>query len=186
MVESKTKERIDYTKIVLFTIGITGIVAVSVLAPNIFQAFPKLGLTGRHRRYYLPKVIANLENKNLIKIVAHNGSKCYRLTPKGQDLLQQYENKSITIPRPRKWDGKYRVVIFDIKEHRRTVRDEIRDWLEHLGFIRLQNSVWVHPYECREIVALLKANYRIGKEVIYMTVNEIENDYWLKKAFNLS
>ena len=77
------------------------------------------------------------------------------------------------------------MIIFDIKEWKRKTRDDLRQWLEHLGFVRLQNSVWVHPYPCREIIVLLKSNFKIGKEVLYITADEIENDGWLRREFNL-
>jgi len=76
-------------------------------------------------------------------------------------------------------------VIFDIKEWKRGVRDELRNWLLHLGFVRLQNSVWVYPYDCEDILVLLKSNFKIGKEVLYITADKIENDYWLRKEFSL-
>ncbi|MEK7136257.1 MAG: hypothetical protein AAB821_01570, partial [Patescibacteria group bacterium] len=64
-------------------------------------------------------------------------------------------------------------------------RDDLRNWLHGLGFVRLQNSVWVFPYECREVVMLLKFKLGVGSEVLYLTVEAIENDMWLKKTFSL-
>ena len=78
------------------------------------------------------------------------------------------------------------MIIFDIKEGKRQTRDELRIWLNHLGFIRLQNSVWVFPYECQEVIVLLKSHFHIGKEVLYLTVESIENDTWVKKVFDIS
>ena len=82
-------------------------------------------------------------------------------------------------------DRKWRVVIFDIKEYRRKTRDKLRITLTSLGFIKLQNSVWVFPYECEDVMVMLKASYKIGNDVLYMTVDKIENDKWLKKKFLL-
>jgi len=109
-----------------------------------------------------------------------------RLTPKGEALLTRYQFDNFTMPKPRRWDKKYRIIVFDIKETKRFVRDSLRTWLERLGFIQLQRSVWVYPYECQEIVTLLKAHMHVGKDVLYITADSIENDTWLRESFELS
>ena len=53
------------------------------------------------------------------------------------------------------------------------------------GFLCIQGSVWVYPYDCEDLVALLKADLHIGKDVLYTIVEKIENDAWIKKHFNL-
>lgn len=47
-----------------------------------------------------------------------------------------------------KWDGKYRIVIFDIPEKRRIARDLLRSKLKSWGFIQWQRSVWVTKKNC--------------------------------------
>ena len=89
------------------------------------------------------------------------------------------------LKRPRRWDGKWRVLIFDIPESNRFIRATIRQTLAAVGFICLQGSVWIYPYPCEEFVALLKADLRIGKRLLYMIVEELESDGWLKEKFNL-
>jgi len=54
-----------------------------------------------------------------------------------------------------------------------------------IGFVRLQNSVWVYPYDCEDLVKLLKADFRIGREVLYVIADSIENDMWMRKEFSL-
>lgn len=44
-----------------------------------------------------------------------------------------------------KWDGKFRVVIFDIEEVNKRRRDFLRGKLKELGFGMWQRSVWVSP-----------------------------------------
>lgn len=47
-----------------------------------------------------------------------------------------------------KWDGKWRIVIFDIPEKRRIARDMLRLKLKTWGFIAWQKSVWVTKKNC--------------------------------------
>jgi DNA-binding transcriptional regulator PaaX len=85
----------------------------------------------------------------------------------------------------RSWDGKWRVIVFDISEKKRKLRDEIRGVFVRVGFKRLQDSVWVYPYDCEDFVALLKLHFFIGKDMLYMIVEKLENDRHLKEDFGL-
>jgi CRISPR-associated endonuclease Cas2 len=77
-------------------------------------------------------------------------------------------------------------LIFDIKEERKGMRDKIRRTLNTIGFIRLQDSVWVYPYDCEDLIMLLKADFKIGKDLVYIIADSIENDKDLRLAFNLN
>ena len=84
------------------------------------------------------------------------------------------------------WDGKWRVVIFDIREKRRLIRQKLRTLLSGAGMVRLQDSVWVHPYPCDEFVALLRANLKSGTcELLYFIAEGLESDRHLREHFNL-
>lgn len=47
-----------------------------------------------------------------------------------------------------KWDGKWRLVIFDVPEKRRALRDLLRSKLKQWDFIYLQQSVWATKKDC--------------------------------------
>ncbi|KKU67532.1 MAG: hypothetical protein UX89_C0014G0002 [Parcubacteria group bacterium GW2011_GWA2_47_16] len=109
-----------------------------------------------------------------------------RLTPKGETKLRQLKLREYKIKKPKRWDNKWRVLTFDIREERRATRDKIRRTLTVIGFIRLQDSVWVYPYDCENLTTLLKADFKIGKDVLYIIADSIENDSWLRKQFSLT
>lgn len=77
------------------------------------------------------------------------------------------------------------MVAFDIKEYKRSVRDQIRRELQACGLVKLQQSIWVFPYDCSDLITLLKADYKIGKELLYVRADQIEQDAWLRKHFKL-
>jgi CRISPR-associated endonuclease Cas2 len=76
----------------------------------------------------------------------------FRLTTQGVVTLQddRYDVSSEanillhTIAKER--DGVWKMVIFDIPEKKRQVRNVIRAKLVSLGFQRWQNSIWISPY----------------------------------------
>lgn len=77
------------------------------------------------------------------------------------------------------------MLTFDIAEMQRSDRTLLREQLKKLGFMRLQQSVWVTPHECEEFVSLLKAEFRFGRQVVYVVAQTIEDDGPLRKYFNL-
>ena len=78
-----------------------------------------------------------------------------------------------------------RSVIFDIPERRKSVRVGIRRFMQEYGFMRLQDSVWIYPYDCEDLIALAKANFRVGADVLYMIVEKLEQDKHLREHFGL-
>ena len=177
------------TKVILSVVAVVGLLAVGAVAPNALKLLkyaPRFKKQSYNRTYYLNKITQKLVDQGLLKIIRNQTGRGFvRLTAAGKKELQHYELGEKTIIKSKRWDGKYRLIIFDIKEWKRNVRDELRGWLGQLGFVRLQNSVWVHPYECHEIITLLKSHFHIGKEILYLVVESIENDRWLKKEFGL-
>lgn len=70
----------------------------------------------------------------------------YRLTDKGREkaLLASF------LQNDEKWDGKWRLVIFDVPEKRRIARDVLRRKLKDWGFVILQQSVWGIKKNCTQ------------------------------------
>lgn len=85
----------------------------------------------------------------------------------------------------KKWDQKWRVVIFDVWENTREKRDALRYEIKNFGFIQLQRSVWIYPYECADFIELLKMNLSFGKNIRYMIVEKLDHDDKLKKYFKI-
>ncbi|MBI2030584.1 CRISPR-associated endonuclease Cas2 [Candidatus Kaiserbacteria bacterium] len=108
-----------------------------------------------------------------------------RLTSRGEVVFRTLTAHDHTRHKPIRWDGKWRVLIFDIPEYRKGLREKMRRTLTSIGFVRLQDSVWAYPYDCEDLVALLKADFKIGKDVLYLIVEEMEGDRHLRRHFNL-
>lgn len=70
----------------------------------------------------------------------------FRLTDKGRDKALWTRMKLVD----EKWDGKWRIVIWDVPEKRRVARDLLRYKLKWLGFKQLQKSVWVTKKNCTQ------------------------------------
>jgi len=161
---------------------------MAVVAPNalqILKQFSPKKKTWTNEKYYMNRSIDKLLEKGFVRKVKKGSSIFIELTKEGKEQVSKYKLGDLKIEKPKKWDKKWRVVIFDISESKKGLRDLLRFNLERLGFIKLQNSVWVFPYECEELVFLLKTNFFVDSDVLYMEVNRIENEKWLKELFGL-
>lgn len=185
MNNQKVKNNLNIQKIVLTTVATVGLISIAVLAPNILQVFKQFSKDTRNRKNYLNKSIKNLIQKGNLIWEEKNGKKYLRITEKGKEQLAKYEIGDLEIKKPKRWDKRWRVVMFDIKESRKGTRHILRSTLDRLGFVKLQNSVWIFPYDCEELVILMKSNLFLGKDVLYMTVDKLENDKWLKEIFGI-
>ena len=72
----------------------------------------------------------------------------YKLTKKGIEKLEKIQLREFI--RKQKWDGWWRVVIFDITENKRPARDALRRKLRDFGFYPLQRSVFIFPFDCQK------------------------------------
>src|SRR3989344_731467 len=79
-----------------------------------------------------------------------NKSGRLHLTPKGRIKINFYKLGKIELGRQKKWDKKWRLIIFDIPEAIRTSRNVLRSKLKKWNCYKIQHSVFVYPYPCEE------------------------------------
>ncbi|HEY4487425.1 MAG TPA: CRISPR-associated endonuclease Cas2 [Candidatus Paceibacterota bacterium] len=170
---------------VLTAVGGAGLLLVAMAAPNVLQLLGKTPI-GKRFKDQTRSTLSRLAKDGLIRFEERGGKKFARLTDKGRDALAfEQQKRMLQEGRKKRWDRRYRIVSFDIAEKKRAVRIRLRTIMQSTGFIRLQDSVWVYPYDCEDFIALLKADLEIGKEVVYIIAETIENDQWLRDHFSL-
>lgn len=128
------------------------------------------------RELYRSRLIEAKENPD--------GSFSYKLTDNGKIKALTFHFQEMKI-REHPWDGKWRIVIFDIPEKLRKGRDALREKLKDLGFYEFQKSVFVFPHECRDEIDFLIEFFELRKYVRYGVLESIDNDLHLRKIFHL-
>lgn len=181
-------KRENMQKAILSGIAAVGFLSVAVLAPNALQALKFFGIEPKNKwqKYNINHSIKKLKDHGLIYFETTSRGTFARLTQKGEDRLRKFELLGYKLKKPKRWDRKWRMLIFDIKEERKGIRDKIRFTLKRIGFLRLQDSVWVYPYDCEDFVTLMKADFKIGKDLLYLIVDVIEGDVKIKNFFKLT
>lgn len=95
------------------------------------------------RRNYYHLVWRTLKTGYIEKIVK-KGEVYLRLSGEGGEKLTR--DFPLLALQKKKWDGKWRIVLFDIAELNRKVRDTFRKKLRELGFGMFQQSVYISPH----------------------------------------
>lgn len=108
----------------------------------MYPSFPK-----EYSRKSINKAFGRLEKKGIIQRGIMEDEVCIRLTEFGLNKFREKQERKIQKPninkKDERWDGKWRVVIFDIPEENRRVREALRETLKLMEFYPLQKSVWV-------------------------------------------
>jgi phenylacetic acid degradation operon negative regulatory protein len=99
--------------------------------------------------------VRHLEERQLVKREKRAGQIVHRVTELGRlralggrDPQQQWQ---------RRWDGQWRLILFDLPVSQKTIRLRLWRWLIDNGFGYLQQSVWVHPDPVEEVTDALKS-----------------------------
>ncbi len=130
----------------------------------------------------LETTIQRLKKQGWIKFEYGEAKKVLALTGKGQ--LEALFEKSKLDADPQRWDGKWRLVIFDIPEHARGVRARLRSLLKGYGFVALQASVYVQPFALSSAgVEYLKAS-GLTRYIRFARVDSFDTDTDLRKQFH--
>ena len=164
--------------------------SIALVAPKTLALLKKLdraaaNRTNMYRR--ITQAIMNLEYAGMVQTSGERGQRRVTLTEKGRTTIETIYASEYRIPEPAFWDGKWRVVIFDIREKRRKVRLRLRMLLYGAGFVRLQDSVWVYPYPCDEFISLVRAHLKSGTgEMLSFVAEALESDRRLREHFRLA
>ncbi|MBC7836341.1 CRISPR-associated endonuclease Cas2 [Acetobacteraceae bacterium] len=191
-VEKKVKTRARRHRmqnIVLGSVYAATAVGMAAVAPNSLQLlrhvekyFGQREKLGRR----ISQAVTRLHAKGLVVRIKTAKGVSLKLTEKGNRLAEALEARESThLGKPKRWDGKWRIVIFDVWERRRGVRDQLRTMLKKAGFVKIQNSVWAYPYDCEELFTFLRIDLRLGKGMLYIVAEEIEHDEKLRRHFEL-
>lgn len=116
-----------------------------------------------------------------------NGTVRISLTASGRKQARRhFLTDRMRIPRPKRWDKMWRVIIFDLPAEKRRQRNAIRVLLRTMGAVMLQKSVWAFPYDCKASVRDLSAEFGLSEgELRLMEVSDIGKDEGLRRQFGL-
>lgn len=107
--------------------------------------------------------IANARRQHLLKPVKRGRHAKPEITEAGKKrlaaIIPVYDEKRI-------WDGRMHLVTYDIPEKKHIDRDALRSMIRELGAGRLQDSVWITPYNPIDALRAFIEAHRLAGTVI--------------------
>lgn len=139
----------------------------------------------------IKEAIRRLELSDYIKIIKdkqNKEGKTYKISLTKKGALEAVRCRVDQQKQKQKWDGKWRIIVFDILEDKRQIRDLLRNRLKWLGFKELQKSVWIFPYDVKkEMEQILEVcHIDVVGDVRFLTVEKMNDDEDLKRDFEIA
>ncbi len=127
-------------------------------------------------RYALTRSLKGLLDAGFVQL-HHSGQQHYtRLTREGKKKVHSItlENES-TLLNP-SWDGKWRIIMLDLPESRKSERDGLRYLLKKAGFVCIKNTVWVSPYPYEHLFATIKKDLDLTTEIMIFVTDTLDTE----------
>lgn len=181
----KNEKFLGLSKIILVSLLAIGVVTFAAAFPGvlrIFQPFLK-----RYKRKDVQKtknVLSALKSRKLINIDFTSEGWVISLTERGRKKALKCYLKTISV-KYKKWDGRWRVVIFDIPTKLNRKRDALREFLKHMGFKELQKSVYISPYLCQKEVEAILEYLQLKSYVKFFEADFLSEDKKLRIGFKI-
>lgn len=181
------KPKTEIAKDMIIWLAAAGVVMVAATSPffivNLLRVFKR---GRRYERKSIYNTFYYLRKHDYINVYQENHQMYISLTKEGRKKAGWFQINHLIIKKPKKWDHKWHIIIFDVEEEHRSKREAMRGLLKRLGLIVLQKSAWVYPYECRDEIELLRDFFGLnGDELRYIVTDDIGEDEEIRKKFNL-
>ena len=123
----------------------------------------------------LAQALKRLREKGFIEKENLDNQIIFKLTQSGANLLDEFSNSQ------KIWDNKWRIVIFDIPEQKRIIRNMFRRNLKKWGFKHLQKSVWISKRDVFDKLKKYVEDLGISQWVVIIEADRL-SDYSFSDA----
>lgn len=134
---------------------------------------------------YLRRTLKKLEKQKIIEIEERGGKAIVKLTENGRKKVLEANLDRLKIDKPPRWDGKWRLIFYDVLDGKKETRDKFRKILRSLNFYPLQESVYLHAFPCDKEVEFLRHYLGIAGEARLVLAEKIENDQLFRDYFGI-
>jgi DNA-binding transcriptional regulator PaaX len=182
-----SKPRSEVVKDILSWLTMAGLIYIAASSPyfayNLTKSFKKWQ---KYKRRKVTDAFRRLQKQGCIDIGEKDHQIYICLTEKGRKIAGWLQIDALKIRRPKIWDKKWRIVIFDISQLKKFYREAFRGKLKELGFYPLQKSVWIHPFDCQDEIELLRDFFGLDqKEMRLIIAENIGPAEWIREIFKI-
>jgi DNA-binding transcriptional regulator PaaX len=152
-------------------------------APYLLKGFMKKNNMNNSQ---LRRSLKLMKDEGLISVKEDkDGTMTVKLKKEGKIRALKYQVDQLELKKPRKWDKKWRIVMFDIPESKKVARNVLKAKLDELGFKLLQKSAYIHPYPCEDEIEFIATVYEVRRFVQVHRIDKIQDEQRLIKLFGI-
>lgn len=175
----------ELAKQILKGLALGGFIVVCFALPGFAQVATLFQSKGARDNYRIKQAIKGLQKNRFVDVYEKDGKEVMEITELGKKRVFEYDLDDMKLKVPKKWDGFWRIISFDIPESKKRGRDALSRKVKELGMYPIQKSMFVSPYPCKDEIDFIGEFFDVRKYVIYMKVKEIEGATNLKRIFKI-
>ncbi len=174
---------------ILYVLAVGAMIPTALVAPNIPKVFApilrELAKKLNARPQSVRRALTILKRDRLISVGENGEEMTFVLAEGGKQRIVRGKLDELEIKRPKKWDKKWRMVLFDVPEKHKAAREALRQKLRDLGFLQIQKSCFVHPFECRDEIDFVTECFDVPHHVMYVVAESLEGESTFRKHFKV-
>lgn len=144
------------------------------------KAVPEGELRGKSadktEEYAVARSLRNMEESGLIEAFQGFEERFIRLTQLGKEKFYSSELSNTQFPISKTWDGKWRIIILDVPESRKSEREALRYLLKKAGFACVKNSVWISPLPFEQFFQNIKKDLKLTTEIMIIVTDTLDDE----------
>lgn len=160
------------------TLGLLAPGSVVGLSKPLDRLLDKLDKRDRERE--MRQVVYRMKERGLLVGDYEHG---LQLTAKARRRLAKVEIDALVLKPKKIWDGRWRIVVYDIPSSQQTARHQLQSNLLRYGCIMLQKSTWITPFPCRQDVAAIASQYKVDSYISFFEAINLDNAEQMIKRF---
>ena len=183
----RIKNKDSFSRQLLKVLAIGGAVVLASGSPcfglNVIGSLKKELDKKKWREFY--KELYMLKYRKRINASQNSdGSYNVEITNLGKNLVARYHLDDLVIKQPEQWDGFWRFCSFDIPGPKKQARQALLSKLKELGFIMAQKSLWTHPFECIEELAIIAKAFEVDPYIHFFVAHDLDKDGFFRRKFS--
>lgn len=180
-------------KEILILLGAGTLLAASLIMPNLpmvlkpfldEQRKKEANEWKKFNTWRLKQVLKRMHQQKLVDIVEQNDGYLVKISDHGKKKLLKFNLDEMEL-KNKKWDGKWRIIVYDIFTGKKEQANLFRRTLKRLKFFQLQKSVYITPFKCYDEIEYLRQVCEVDREVLILTVSGLENEKAYREYFGI-
>jgi len=181
----KNYERGELAKEILKGLALGGFIVVCFAMPNLAQVVDLFKPKNSRDRYRVKQALRGLQKRNMVRIVNRNDHEVVEITAQGKKKVLDYDLENMQLSHKQKWDGKWRMVMFDIPQTQKGARDAVSSKIKEIGMYPIQKSVFVFPHPCKDEIDFVGGILGVRKNIIYIEATHVDGVDKVKRHFGI-